>query len=288
LTGTREASPAESWLQLHLLDGVLEAAEWAMQGVGADDVACAWLGALRWVRAVDGLPQGAPVPPSRPFPSAVSDAAHAAGPGDPQNLSGLRSPEMSQPRRPFNRPAATVPELASTDGTGVLARAAAVGLLAHAGEADVRRLATWTAAFSHGSPAAHEAAADAAALLHALTRDGCLPHHAVDLLDQVATASTHDESVGSAVGHGLTAREGLEAALRAARPVLTGSFDTEDWNGVVHLSERDGGAGAYAGALVGAVLGAEGLAELTGHDTVATLGGATVALAEAFTAATLP
>jgi hypothetical protein len=267
LAGTRAASPAESWLQLHILDGVLETAEWATQGVGADDVACAWLGALRWVRAVDGeLPDGAPVPPSRPFASASSAAAREAGSGDPQNLIGLRSPEMSQPRRPFNRPAATVPELASTDGTGVLARAAALGLLAHAGEEDVRRLASWTAAFSHGSPAAHDAAADAATLLHALTRTGSLPANAVDLVDQ---------------------HEGLVAALRAARPALTGAFDADSWRDVVRLAQRDGGAGAYAGALVGAVLGAERLAAFTGLGPEETLDPATAALAEGFVAATL-
>jgi hypothetical protein len=285
LAGTRAASPAESWLQLHILDGVFEAAEWATQGVGADDVACAWLGALRWVRAVDGdLPDGAPVPPSRPYASASAAAAHLAGSGDPQNLIGLRSPEMSQPRRPFNRPAATVPELASTDGTGVLARAAALGLLAHAGEEDVRRLASWTAAFSHGSPAAHEAAADAAILLHALTSTGSLPANAVDLLDRLASGATPD--AWSAPGGGLypPGWVGVVPARRAPRPALTGTFDANAWEDVVRLAQHDGGAGAYAAALVGAVLGAERFAAVTGADT---LDRTTRDLAEAFTRTTL-
>ncbi|MGO3151523.1 MAG: ADP-ribosylglycohydrolase family protein [Galactobacter sp.] len=286
--GTRATSQAESWQQLYVLDGILDAAEWAAQGVGADDVACAWLGALRWVRAVDGrLPDGAPEPPSREFASACAESARGAGPGDPQNLIGLRSPEMSQPRRPFNRPAATVPELASTDGTGVLARAAAIGLLAHAREEDVRRLASWTAAFSHGSPAAHEAAADAACLLHSLTRSGALPDDAVRLLDSVAGPATDSPEPSPAVGPFETAREGLIAALHAARPVHTGAFGTEDWAGIEALARRDGGAGAYAGALVGAVLGAERLAEVSGQPTADVLGDPTVRLAEAFTAATL-
>jgi hypothetical protein len=156
--------------------------------------------------------------------------------------------------------------------------------LAHAGEEDVRRLASWTAAFSHGSPAAHEAAADAATLLHALTRTGSLPTNAVDLLDQLASGATPDASSATAVGPFPTAREGLVAALRAARPALTGAFDADSWRDVVRLAQRDGGAGAYAGALIGAVLGAERFAAATGADT---LDRATVDLAEAFTQATL-
>jgi hypothetical protein len=286
--GTRAASHAESWLQLFVLDGVLEAAEWAAQGVGADDVACGWLGALRWVRALDGeLPDGAPVPPQRTFASQAAEPARAAGPGDPQNLVGLRSPEMSQPRRPFNRPAATVPQLASTDGTGVLARAAALGLLAHAGEEDVRRLASWTAAFSHGSPAAHEAAADAAALLHALTRTGALPHDAVRVLDDVAGAATDEAEASTAVGPFETAREGLRAAVVAARPAVAGKFGAHDWARVQELAERDRGAGAYAGALIGAVLGVDRLQDLLGQDVEELLGGPSMELAIAFTRAAL-
>ncbi|MGO3088664.1 MAG: ADP-ribosylglycohydrolase family protein [Galactobacter sp.] len=297
-SGARDAAEAESWLQLFVLDGILEAAEWAAKGVGADDVACAWLGGLRWVAALDTqVPDGAPEPPSRPFPSAVVRSVRAAGPGDPQNLIGLRSPEMSQPRRPFNRPAATVPDLAATDGTGVLARAAAIGLLAHAREEDVRRLATWSAAFSHGSPAAHAAAADAAAVLHALTHTGTLPSDAVQLLDRVlATAAdgvaadaeaTDTAEASNAVGHFDTAREGLTAALRAARPAVAGTFGSDDWQAVRQLAQRDGGAGAYAGALVGAVLGAQRLAEVSGRATDDVLDAATVDLAKAFTTTTL-
>jgi hypothetical protein len=106
----------------------------------------------------------------------------------------------------------------------------------------------------------------------------------VDLLDQLASGATPDASSATAVGPFPTAREGLVAALRAARPALTGAFDADSWRDVVRLAQRDGGAGAYAGALIGAVLGAERFAAATGADT---LDRATVDLAEAFTQATL-
>lgn len=284
LFGTRLAGESESWLQCFLMDGVLDAVEYAAQGVGADDVACAWLGGLCWVAALDSaVPDGAPQPPPREFATAAAAPAAAAGAGDPQNLIGLRSPEMSQPRRPFNRPAATVPELAATDGTGVLARGAAMGLLAQAEIADVRRLASWTAAFSHGSPAAHEAAADAAELLYRLTDSS--PEEARELLDSLAwdDAGQHpdDES-----GFG-TARAGLVAAVEVVRPATTGAFGAAEFAALQRLGERDAGAGACAGALIGAFLGAQALAAASGQEPEAVLGQATERLARSFTQATL-
>lgn len=298
LTGTRLASAAarpssplpgaEATLQLLLMDGLLEALEWAERGQGAEDTACLWLGGLRWVAAVDGaLPDAAPEPPARPIASAVADAiadgaiaatqgagtqgagAHGADSastsaervsgGDPQNLTGLRSPEMSQPNRPFNRPAATVPELASTDGPGVLARAVAVGLLAPAQEADIRRLATAAAALSHGAPSAHVAAADAALVIHAVPRGVW------------AVRGTLSEALGREHATDSPSRQALQCALGAVGTVLE---DLEHgrteaaWKTVTRLAQEKGeGAALYAGALVGAVVGAEALASVTSTST---------------------
>jgi hypothetical protein len=106
----------------------------------------------------------------------------------------------------------------------------------------------------------------------------------VDLLDRLASGATPDASSATGAGPYPTAREGLVAALRAARPALTGTFDANAWEDVVRLAQHDGGAGAYAAALVGAVLGAERFAAVTGADT---LDRTTRDLAEAFTRTTL-
>lgn len=249
---------SESALQLFILDGLMDAIEWARAGVGADDTACLWLGALRWVKAAQGqVPDGAPEPPTRWISAAIGTLDGATG-GDPQNLAGLQSPEMSQPRRPWNRRAATVPELASTDGPGVLARAAALGLLEYAEEADVRRLASSAAAFSHGSPSAHDAAADAASVMYAVHQGVWAVRGA---LSAILGRDCEPES-GS--------RTALRRALESVGTVL-GDLDggselhpERAWEAVTRLTANaDEGAAIYAGALVGALIGAAHLPALS-------------------------
>lgn len=249
-----QAPGAESALQLFILDGLMDAIEWAAAGVGADDTACLWLGALRWVKASQGrVPDGAPEPPTRWISAAVGSLEGATG-GDAQNLAGLQSPEMSQPRRPWNRRAATVPELASTDGPGVLARGAALGLLEYALEEDVRRLASSAAAFSHGSPAAHEAAADAASVMYAVPQG--LP--------------AVREALSAVLGREFEPTSGSRCALRRALESVESILGDRDgasdlrpdlaWDAVSRLAAQgDEGAAMYAGALVGALVGSSEL-----------------------------
>lgn len=240
---------AESVLQLYVLDGLLDAMEWARQGVGADDVACLWLGALRWVRDAEGsVPPGAPEPPSRWSQRALAFARGRTD-GDPQNLRGLSSPEMSSPLRPGNRPAATVPELASTDGPGVVARAAALGLLPHVEPSELARLVRSAAAFSHGSPASHQGAVEAAELVRASA-------------DGVATTQA---AIAVLLGRGLPEVSSLAAGAvhRAAESLGTVLVDpdcesrtSEQWAAVERLIDNDDEAALLAGALVGSLFGA--------------------------------
>ena len=240
---------SESALQISILDGLLDAMEWANAGVGADDVACLWLGALRWVKAINGqVPDGAPQPPARPVTTALGRVSKDAG-GDPQNLIGLLSPEMSQPRRPFNRPAPTVPELASTDGPGVLARGAALGILVHAAEDDVIRLATAAAAFSHGSRAAHSAAASAAALLYF----GLLPES--DLAAVTDAARRVSQSFPDATPGG--AQEALTLGAATLTLALEAVATGEDaWAPIAALAAGGSEGAEQAALLAGACLGA--------------------------------
>lgn len=252
-----EGPGAESALQLFIFDGLLDAIEWAKAGVGADDTACLWLGGLRWVQATQGhVPDGAPEPPSRWISAAVGPLGGSAG-GDPQNLAGLQSPEMSQPRRPWNRRANTVPELASTDGPGVLARAGALGLLEYTQEEDVRRLASSAAALSHGSPSAHEAAADAAAVMFATHQGVWAVRGALSAL------------LGREADPESPARCALRRVLESVGTVLS-DLDGEGelhpelaWEAVTRLANNaDEGAALFAGALIGALIGASRLPDV--------------------------
>jgi hypothetical protein len=146
-------------LQLFLLDGLLEAVEWANEGVAADEAACMWLAGLRWGRAVAGtFPAGSPEPLARWIDDAAAVLPRPFAPGDPRNLAGFRRPEMSSTGRSH------VPGI---DSAGVLPRAAAIALLPHVDERTTARFATDAAALTHGSPAAQQAAAQAALMLRA-------------------------------------------------------------------------------------------------------------------------
>lgn len=251
----------ESMLMLSIGDGLTEALEWAHDGVASDEPACMWLGSLRWIRAVDHeLPAGAPTPPSRPFADHMLARGADKG-GDPQNIAGLRSPEMSLPHRPFNRPAASVPELAATDGPGVLARAIAIGVVPYLPVEQTRSFATASAALSHGSPKAHAACADAAELIVWATHQ--MPNETdenafIQMLEKIADVSDNapqatDNDAGPArmslslaAGVALNAL-GTDAAQANAADVGTALAD----EGYVQ-------AGMFAAALIAAVTGKSG------------------------------
>lgn len=265
----------ESMLMLSIGDGLMEALEWAHDGVTSDEPACMWLGALRWIRAVDReLPDGAPVPPARPFTDHMLALGVQEG-GDPQNIVGLRSPEMSLPHRPFNRPAASVPELAATDGPGVLARAIALGVVPYLPIEQTRSFATAAAALSHGSPQAHAACADAAELIVRATHQ--MPQDAgensfIQALERAAEVGEHtqqpDRSAQQLDHHAQrpdhnndgVARSNLTLAAGVALNAL-GTDASEAHATDVGTALADEGylqAGVFAAALIAAVTGKSG------------------------------
>lgn len=251
----------ESMLMLSIGDGLTEALEWAHEGVASDEPACMWLGSLRWIRAVDHeLPAGAPAPPSRPFADHMLARGVDKG-GDPQNIAGLRSPEMSLPHRPFNRPAASVPELAATDGPGVLARAIAIGVVPYLPVEQTRSFATASAALSHGSPQAQAACADAAELIVWATHQ--MPNDADDnafiqMLEKIADVG--DDAPQATDNDAGPARMSLSLAAGVALNAL--GTDAAQANATdVGTALADEGylqAGMFAAALIAAVTGKSG------------------------------
>ncbi|GAA1142600.1 ADP-ribosylglycohydrolase family protein [Nesterenkonia lutea] len=165
---SRDDAPAEHAELLHQLctaDGLLELLDWTRQGLGADPLACMWLGSLRWYRVITGsCPASAPQPPTRVVDEELlrmrreeklplrSDSASGG-------LAGLSAGEMAYPSAPAQ------PE--SADARALL-RAVPVGLVPYIDEPMRRAWARQTVALTHGHPELLRRAEELAMLVHEL------------------------------------------------------------------------------------------------------------------------
>lgn len=244
--------PGESeTLSLFLLDGLLEALEWAHDGVASDEAACMWLAGLRWYKVITGsFPEGAPEPQPRWIDESFVGADSFA-PGDPQHRSALAEKDMASVGRPI------FPE---ADSTGVLSRAAFMALLPRVDEATTAKLATDAAALTHGSALAHKTAGAAALIVRSALERGS------------AAAPRWSELL---VGLEGVAAEGLRTAVEAVTEALKntdahGAYDalftclggepaeeTEDAIAVDVEVDIDIEVASFACALLAAVLGTD-------------------------------
>ncbi|WP_417218766.1 ADP-ribosylglycohydrolase family protein [Arthrobacter sp.] len=239
--GAAEGAGETETLQLFLLDGLLEAVEWANEGVAADEAACMWLAGLRWFKVATGsFPAGAPEPLPRWIDHELDSAGSLAG-ADPQNLVALARPEMASTGRPA---------FPTADGPGVLPRAAAMALLPRVDEDMTARLSTDAAALTHGSPAAHRAAGLAGRAVRAgLDLGSQAPARWAELLQET----------GNDDGASLSAlRTALAAALeQLASGETGGEAGTEPATAVVQRLGRnaDPDTAGFAAALVASAVG---------------------------------
>ncbi len=232
-------------LQLFLFDGLLEAVEWANDGVASDEAACMWLAGLRWNRAVTGsFPDGAPEPLPRWIDTAFAAtdelAASTLAPADPQNRKALADPDMASTGRPAHPTA---------DGPGVLPRAAVMALLPRVDEGTTARLASDAAALTHGAPAAHRAAALAALAVRAgLDLGAEAPQRWKELLQETAD----DDGVCCAA-----LRSALDAAINELAARQADPEEADDASAVVHRlgAAPDPDTAGYAAALVASAVG---------------------------------
>ncbi len=231
--------PGESeTLALYLLDGLLEALEWAQQGVASDEAACMWLGGLRWYKLVTGsFPEDSP----RPLPRWIDEAFAGSGnfaPGDTQNLLALANPDMATVGRPAFREA---------DSAGVLTRAALVALLPRVDEDTTRRIAVDASALTHGSPAAHRAAGQAALVIRAALESGT---------DSIPTWAPLVADLGGEAGAALQLAVGFVAEGLA----LTDPKAAYDCVFEALGEEPDTDTAAFAAMLLAAVQGTDAVA----------------------------
>ncbi|MGJ9402525.1 ADP-ribosylglycohydrolase family protein [Arthrobacter sp. KK5.5] len=227
-----------SSLQLYLMDGLLEALEWANDGFGSDEAACMWLAGLRWHRLATGsFPDGAPEPRPRWLDEALAPLAPGGiAPADPLDLSGLDHDAMGTVGRPHD---------ASADGPGVLARAAVSALLPRVTPATTAKFATDAAALTHGSRAATSAAAAAAMLVHRALSGAGVP-------------GEKDAGTGEK-GHAWDALRAAVAAVAAAGRAYADPADAlADAAGTLCARGRTPEA-AFAGALLAAAHGTAAL-----------------------------
>ncbi|AXJ11335.1 ADP-ribosylglycohydrolase family protein [Arthrobacter sp. PM3] len=220
----------DTQMTLYTADGLLEALEWANDGVAADITACLWLAYLRWLGT-----QGVAVPPSAPVqpPRWIDGQEVLKARRAPGNacLSGLATGEMGTVQRPVN------PE---SKGCGTVMRSAPFGLVPQLGPESVYKLSAEAASLTHGHPAARQSAGlfslviqglasglglrDAAEAALGHLRGGVLHKGEapdadvlarVDAALRLAGSSLGPEELVSELGEGWVAEEALAVALYA-------------------------------------------------------------------------
>ncbi|AJT41318.1 ADP-ribosylglycohydrolase family protein [Psychromicrobium lacuslunae] len=148
----------DTQLTLFTLDGLIEAIDWANQGIAADHLACLWLAYLRWLRTQgEQIPENAPQPPRR-WLDQQQVLLHRRDPGK-ACLSSLLSGDMGTIQKPI---------AAEAKGCGSVMRSAPFGLIPHLDAELAARMSLNAAALTHGHPVAYQASAAFSWLIHQL------------------------------------------------------------------------------------------------------------------------
>jgi ADP-ribosylglycohydrolase len=191
----------DTQLTLYTVDGLVEALEWANDGVGADTNACLWLAYLRWL-GTQGvpLPASAPVQPPR-WIDTHEVLKHRRAPGK-ACLSGLATGEMGTVYRPVN------PE---SKGCGTVMRSAPFGLVPHIAPESVYKLSSDAASLTHGHPAARQGSGALSLMIHFLVAG-----HGLREAAGYALAHLREADLGRSESPDPVLVERLEAALRLA------------------------------------------------------------------------
>ncbi|MBO0596164.1 ADP-ribosylglycohydrolase family protein [Nesterenkonia sp. E16_10] len=205
---------AEVLHQMCTADGLMELLDWSRQGLGADPLACMWLGSLRWYRLITGsYPEHAPQPPARPLDQALTQLSRQGGftartGSGMTSLRGLSQGQMAYPSAPAQ------PE--STD-SAVLLRAVPIGLVPYI-DAPMRR--SWVrqaVALTHGHPELTQRAEELADLVHRLAGGPpaeALPESAAQ--QQAVLSAGLDDDVAAILDRQLRAAAGAAPAAASA------------------------------------------------------------------------
>lgn len=257
----------DTQMTLYTVDGLVEALEWANDGVAADEIACLWLAYLRWLATQDvEAASSAPVPQPR-WIDGQEVLKHRRAPGN-ACLSGLASGAMGTAARPVN------PE---SKGCGTVMRSAPFGLIPHISREAVYKLSADAAALTHGHPSARLSAAAFSLLIHNIVAGGDVRTAAVDALAfingvptkapelparlEAALDLSRSASVAgpgelnSVLGEGWIAEEALAVGLYAVL-ATEGSDPADHFRNAVAVAINHGGDSDSTGSIAGNILGA--------------------------------
>jgi ADP-ribosylglycohydrolase len=255
----------DTQMTLYTLDGLLEALEWANQGVGADETACIWLAYLRWLKTQGvALDPAAPAPPLR-WIDTQEVLHHRRAPGN-ACLSGLSGPDMGTTFRPVNP---------DSKGCGTVMRSAPFGLLPYVEPEMVYGLSRDAAALTHGHPSALHSAAVFSVLIHDLldpeaslqdaaeaavvrARESGVAELAARLADAVALAAggpVPPAELTAALGEGWVAEEALAIGVYAALATSGEGTPEDHFRAAVALAVNHDGDSDSTGSITGNIVG---------------------------------
>ena len=257
----------DTQMTLYTVDGLVEALEWANDGVAADEIACLWLAYLRWLNTQDvAVASSAPVPQPR-WIDAQEVLRHRRAPGN-ACLSGLATGEMGTVARPVNP---------DSKGCGTVMRSAPFGLVPHIPREAVYKLSSDAASLTHGHPSARLSAAAFSLLIHnivagsgirdaattALSYVNGVPTKAPELGERLENALQlsqqspvlKPEELTAALGEGWVAEEALAVGLYSVL-ATSGASPAEHFGNAVAVAINHSGDSDSTGSIAGNILGA--------------------------------
>ncbi|WP_026555354.1 ADP-ribosylglycohydrolase family protein [Arthrobacter sp. 35W] len=259
----------DTQMTLYTVDALVEALDWANQGIGADANACLWLAYLRWLAT-----QGEPTPSHAPTPQprwidAQETLHHRRHPGA-ACLSGLASGNMGTQARPVNP---------DSKGCGTVMRSAPFGLVPHIPAEAVYKLSSDAASLTHGHPSARQSSGAFSTLVHAIAvlgldlsaaaaaakeRAAAEPNADADLLRRLDAALDlaegpvlEPEALTAALGEGWVAEEALAIGIYAVLATTAGDISpVEHFLAAIRVAVNHSGDSDSTGSIAGNILGA--------------------------------
>lgn len=247
-------------LTLFTADALLEAIEWANDGVHADEAACVWLASLRWA-ASQGIPLSPAAPVGQPRWLDAQEGVLVPAAVRPAWLGSLAGGEMGSPSRPAGP---------TFDDAGAAAHAAPFGLVPHIPAAAVVKMSADGASLTHGTPGALQTAVAVASMTHFLVLGADCATAAGSARAQIASLPSPAARVVDALDAGAadvpggeqdaaaTLAGALAAVLAAESAAESGDSPQAAFAAAIELAAAHGpDAAAIAGALLGTCWGAD-------------------------------
>jgi ADP-ribosylglycohydrolase len=261
----------DTQMTLYTVDGLVEALEWANDGVGADVNACLWLAYLRWLDTQDvPVPSSAPMQPKR-WVDGNEVLRHRRARGN-ACIRGLSGGEMGTVYRPVNP---------DSKGCGTVMRSAPFGLIPHITPDAVYKLSADAASLTHGHPSARQSAGSFSLLIHRLVSGESLQGAAAAVLAEARgvkdVAAELPERLEAAIrwaesgvltpeelvrelGEGWVAEEafavGLYAVLATAPAGSSAAQPADHFRAAISLAVNHSGDSDSTGSIAGNILGA--------------------------------